>query len=71
MKFILIKLFSFLFTGSQHSGTAEEDLNTSNDLDFSSKQDQDRDQDSDDEEGIDCRCFVCERQCHDIDQWVF
>lgn len=60
-----------LTTGSQHSGTAEEDHSVTNDLD-NSKSDLnnsiDRDQDSEDEDGIDTKCVVCERQCNDIDQ---
>lgn len=61
----------FIVSGSQHSGTAEEDLSITNDLD-NSKADlnntTDKEQDSDDEDGIDCKCIVCERQCQDIEQ---
>lgn len=58
--------------GSQHSETAEEDRSVTNDLD-NSKNDLnssiDRDQeDSEDDDGIDTRCVVCDRQCNDIDQ---
>lgn len=57
----------FLFSGSQHSGTGEEDFNTSNDLEGQHQLDINNEQ-SDDEDGIDCRCSVCDRQFHDIDQ---
>lgn len=59
-----IFLFQFLI-GSQHSGTGEEDFNTSNDTDLNHQEHNER---SDDEDGIDCHCTVCDRQFHDIDQ---
>lgn len=57
--------------GSQHSGTFEDDFNTSNDLDNSHSGENNneinqRNQD-DDEDGIDCRCFLCDRDCGDVD----
>ncbi|GAB0096363.1 transcription factor hamlet [Sergentomyia squamirostris] len=56
-------------SGSQHSGTGEEDFNTSsNDLDNIKESTGQADPESDDEDGIDCRCVVCDRQCQDIDQ---
>ncbi|XP_037902417.1 transcription factor hamlet isoform X3 [Hermetia illucens] len=60
-------------SGSQHSGTTgEDDFNTSNDLDNniiseSNSRSREQSRDSDDEEVIDYRCVVCERQCHDIE----
>lgn len=65
-----------LLTGSQHSGTYEDDFNNSNDLpdtthhggeNSENSQPQVLDEDDDDEDGIDCRCFLCERQCGDVD----
>lgn len=60
------------FEGSQHSGTGEEDFVTSsNDLDnIKAESGGQPDPESDDEDGIDCKCVVCDRQCQDIDQWV-
>lgn len=58
-------------TGSQHSGTAEEDLSITNDLDNSKNEpntNSDKEHDSEDEDGIDCKCNVCDRQCEDIEQ---
>lgn len=58
----------YLFvSGSQHSGTNEEDF-TSNDLENSKQENTDKEQDTEDEEGLDCKCVVCDRQCQDIDQ---
>ncbi|XP_055681449.1 transcription factor hamlet-like isoform X2 [Lutzomyia longipalpis] len=56
-------------SGSQHSGTGEEDFNTSsNDLDIiKAESGVKADPESDDEDGIDCKCVVCDRQCQDID----
>ncbi|XP_037042458.1 transcription factor hamlet-like isoform X4 [Bradysia coprophila] len=54
-------------TGSQHSGTNEEDF-TSNDLENSKQEHTDKEQDTEDEEGLECKCVVCDRQCQDIDQ---
>lgn len=63
----VIKISSSLCfsSGSQHSGTGEEDFNTSNDTDLNHQEHNER---SDDEDGIDCHCTVCDRQFHDIDQ---
>lgn len=58
-------LLRYVFSGSQHSGTGEEDFNTSNDTDLNHQEHNER---SDDEDGIDCHCTVCDRQFHDIDQ---
>lgn len=58
---------SISFPGSQHSGTNEEDF-TSNDLENSKQENTDKEQDTEDEEGLDCKCVVCDRQCQDIDQ---
>ncbi|XP_055712319.1 transcription factor hamlet-like isoform X2 [Phlebotomus papatasi] len=57
-------------SGSQHSGTGEEDFVTSsNDLDnIKAESGGQPDPESDDEDGIDCKCVVCDRQCQDIDQ---
>ncbi|XP_059614431.1 transcription factor hamlet-like [Phlebotomus argentipes] len=57
-------------SGSQHSGTGEEDfITSSNDLDnIKAESGGQPDPESDDEDGIDCKCVVCDRQCQDIDQ---
>lgn len=57
-----------MFTGSQHSA---EDLHTTNDIENTKPDSTDHrvpDQETDDEDGIDCKCVVCDRQCQDIDQ---
>lgn len=57
--------------GSQHSGTFEDDFNTSNDLDNShsgeNNNESNQHNEDDDEDGIDCRCFLCDRDCADVD----
>lgn len=69
---LLFNYLSLFITGSQHSGTAEEDLSITNDTLDNTKNEHnnttDKEQDSDDEDGIDCKCAVCDRQCQDIDQ---
>ncbi|XP_063697464.1 MDS1 and EVI1 complex locus protein EVI1-A [Culicoides brevitarsis] len=61
-------------TGSQHSGTFEDDFNTS--LENSQQGENSNENhhnadnegaEEDDEDGIDCRCFLCDRQFSDID----
>lgn len=70
---LFLTLFCFeLIKGSQHSGSGEEDFN-SNDLDkhrshHQDHSDKEQGDQTDDEEGIDCKCVVCDRQCQDIDQ---
>lgn len=60
-----------MLSGSQHSGTAEEDFSITHDLDNSKgdlNNSVDQDRDTDDEERIDFQCTVCERQFQDLDQ---
>uniref|UniRef100_A0A336LKQ1 CSON011437 protein n=1 Tax=Culicoides sonorensis TaxID=179676 RepID=A0A336LKQ1_CULSO len=60
-------------TGSQHSGTYEDDFNISlensqgdNSIEIQHTIINENDEE-DDEDGIDCRCFLCDRQYNDID----
>lgn len=66
------RLLFIELTGSQHSGTAEDDLNSSTNELGNSKSDPNnsigRNEETDDEDGIDTRCPVCEQQHQDIDK---
>lgn len=60
-----------IFTGSQHSGAAEEDFGAAHDLQ-DNKSDlnisNDAERDSEDEGRIEFQCPDCERLCIDLEQ---
>lgn len=63
----------YIFSGSQYSGTAEEDFGSANDLqnnksDLNISTDAEPDRESDEEGRIEFQCPDCERLCADLEQ---